>query len=158
MLTSLGLSDPTSQWGLLPGGVRAPVLPQAARPGERSSALMESSPLAWVRNRAPVCCLSVSISLRVTGHMVPTLFLTGKSPQLCLGCSALGSPGSNHRVRVGLRGSLHDVPPCPAACPAQLPIHLARGARAWPSCCTGSRTGPYLPEPQLSGTAEPDDF
>ena len=80
--------------------------------------MMESSPLAWVRNRAPVCCLSVSISLRVTGHMVPTLFLTGKSPQLCLGCSALGSPGSNHRVSVGLQGSLHHVPPCPSSQPS----------------------------------------
>ena len=35
----------------VPCGVQAPVLPQAARPGERSSALMDSSPRAWAQNR-----------------------------------------------------------------------------------------------------------
>ena len=142
----------------VPWGVRAPVLPQAARPGERSSALMESSPLAWVRNRAPVCCLSVSISLRVTGHMVPTLFLTGRAPSSASGAQPLGLLAPTTGSAWGSRAPYTMSLPAPAASPARLPTHLARGARAWPSCCTGSRTGPYLPEPQLSGTAEPDDF
>lgn len=95
--------------------------------------------------------LSVCISLRVTGLVVPAPLLTRKTPQLCLRCSALGSPGSNHRVRVGLRGSLHDVPPCPAASPAQLPIHLARGAGAWPSCSPGATRAPAHLNPRPSG-------
>ena len=91
---------------------------------------MDSSPRAWARSRAPVSCLSVIISLRVTGHVVPTHFLTGKSPQLCLGCSALGSPGSNHRVSVGLQGCLHDVPPCPSSQPSTASSTPGSGSRA----------------------------
>lgn len=157
MLTSLGLSDPTSQWGLFLGGP-CPLGGAGSYPASSSTAwreepgsVTESSRLAWVQDRAPACCLSVCISLRVTGLVVPAPLLTRKTPQLCLRCSALGSPGSDHMVSMGLRGSLHDVPPCPAASPARLPTHLARGAGAWPSCAPGAMRAPAHLNPRPLG-------
>lgn len=40
--------------------------------------------LVWVLDRVAVCYLSVHISLRITGYVVPIPLLTGKVPQLCL--------------------------------------------------------------------------
>lgn len=157
MLTSLGLSDPTSQWVLFLGGSMSlggcrllSCLEQHSL--ERGARLCDGKQPPGLGAGPGPGLLSVCV------YLTPCHWSRGarptpnkKDPQLCLRCSALGSPGSNHRVSVGLRGSLHDVPPCPAASPAQLPTHLARGAGAWPSCAPGATWAPAHLNPRPSG-------